>query len=168
MTIDELLEQAEIRELLYRYCRGIDRRDYDLVRSCYHDGATDDHGPFTGDVDGFIDYIRSELPRFERTMHSISNVLIALEGDDLTGRAARSEAYTIAFHRLRPSSSKPERDFIVGLRYVDRLAKRDGVWGITDRACIFEWARMDPTNGTFDFGANYRMGQPYPDDVVYD
>lgn len=163
MNVDDLIDHHDIRQTLYRYCRGIDRRDYDLVRGCYHPDATDDHGPYTGDVDGFIEYIRAELPRFEPTMHSISNVLIEIEG-----LSARTEAYTVAYHRLRPSSRKPERDFVVGLRYVDQFDKREGKWAISDRQCVFSWARMDPVNTTdFEFGPAYTMGEPFPNDSVY-
>ena len=34
-----LADRLEIRDVVYRYCRGIDRREYDLVRSCYHHDA---------------------------------------------------------------------------------------------------------------------------------
>jgi hypothetical protein len=37
MTLEELVAKQEISEPLHRYCRGIDRFDWDLVRSCYHD-----------------------------------------------------------------------------------------------------------------------------------
>ncbi|MEY3566868.1 MAG: hypothetical protein RLZ19_882, partial [Actinomycetota bacterium] len=48
MNIDEVVAREHIRDVVYRYARGVDRRDFDLVRSCYHPDATDDHGPFTG------------------------------------------------------------------------------------------------------------------------
>jgi hypothetical protein len=118
-----LIDQQEIRDVIYRYCRGIDRREYDLVRSCYHPDATDDHGDFRGNVDEFIAYVASNLPRYERTMHFIGNVLVEVSGD-----AARAESYLVAYHRLPPSSSKPERDFVVNLRYVDDFQRRSGGW----------------------------------------
>ncbi|MEI6002085.1 hypothetical protein H3V53_34635 [Paraburkholderia bengalensis] len=31
-----------------RYCRGIDRIDWDLVRTCYHPDAFDEHGSSGG------------------------------------------------------------------------------------------------------------------------
>jgi hypothetical protein len=38
-----LLAERDIRGVLARYCRGIDRGDYDLVRD-YHSDAIDEHG----------------------------------------------------------------------------------------------------------------------------
>ena len=37
-----------IRQAALRYCRGVDRLDAELMRSAYHDDATDDHGVFVG------------------------------------------------------------------------------------------------------------------------
>jgi len=37
-----------IRQAALRYCRGVDRLDPELMLSAYHDGATDDHGIFSG------------------------------------------------------------------------------------------------------------------------
>jgi hypothetical protein len=132
-------DQQEIRDVIYRYCRGIDRRAYDLVRSCYHADATDDHGDFRGGVDEFIAYVERGLDRFERTMHFIGNTLI-----EPAGERARAESYCVAYHHLRASRTKPERDYVVGLRYVDDFERRDGEWRIAARVCVFEWSRIDP------------------------
>jgi ketosteroid isomerase-like protein len=138
-TIRSLVDQQQIRDVVYRYCRGIDRCDYDLVRSCYHPDAVDDHGDFRGGIDDFITYISDNLPRFERTMHFIGNVLIELDGD-----RARAESYLVAYHHLRASSTKAERDFTAGLRYVDDFERREGEWRIAARTYVFEWSRIDP------------------------
>ena len=73
------------------------------------------------ELDDFIAFVQRGLPRFERTMHFIGNVLVEVDGD-----TARAESYVIAHHRLGASSTKPERDFDVGLRYVDDFERRDG------------------------------------------
>jgi len=38
-AITELVDERDIRNVLTRYCRGIDRIDMELVRSCYHPDA---------------------------------------------------------------------------------------------------------------------------------
>ena len=63
--LQQLLDEAEIRRVHIRYCRGIDRMDWDLVRSCYHPDAIDRHGAYNGDVEGFIDWAAELLPTFE-------------------------------------------------------------------------------------------------------
>ncbi|MHB8465968.1 MAG: nuclear transport factor 2 family protein [Acidimicrobiales bacterium] len=159
----DLLAQGEIRDVLFRYCRGIDRRRYDLVRSCYHADATDDHGDYAGGLDGFITHAETNLPRFVRTMHFLGNILIEVEG-----RRARSEAYCLAFHHLRANDRKPARDFVVGLRYVDDFEDRGDGWRIASRVCVFEWTRIDAVaDGGYEFPARAHLGRFGSDDVVF-
>ena len=37
-----LLDERDIREVLLRYCRGVDRCDAELISSCYHADAVDE------------------------------------------------------------------------------------------------------------------------------
>jgi SnoaL-like domain len=163
--MEDLLAKEDIRDVLYRYCRGVDRRDFSLIRSCYHPDATDDHGEYVGGVDGFLDHVQANLVRFERTMHLLGNILI-----EVTGSKARSEAYVLAHHHFRASRhhDKPERDFVVWLRYVDDFERRHGQWRIASRVCVFEWSRMDPVApSVFQFGATHHRGRHDHDDVVF-
>ena len=52
--VARLEDREEIRECMMRYARGMDRRDREVLRSAYHDGAVDDHVGFIGEVDDFI------------------------------------------------------------------------------------------------------------------
>ena len=61
--LDVLLFLQQIADVIYRYARGIDRLDFDLVRSCYHPDAYDDHGSFKGSVEAFITAAQSFLPK---------------------------------------------------------------------------------------------------------
>ncbi len=160
--LQQLLDEHAIRKVLMRYCRGIDRRDFDLVRSCYHTDGTDNHGTYQGSIAGFIDYLRAELPRYEQTMHVVANVLIELEGE-----CAWSEAYTIAHHRLHATATKPHRDYTVGLRYVDRFERREDRWAIVDRQCVFSWSRMDSVPPGYAFPTSYTLSSAIPTDPIY-
>jgi SnoaL-like domain len=40
---DELADREAIRDCLYRYSRGVDRCDEDMLRSVYWEDAFDDH-----------------------------------------------------------------------------------------------------------------------------
>ena len=159
-----LLAKDDIRDVLNRYCRGVDRRDYEMIRSCYHPDARDNHGEdYIGGVDGFIEHVRSTLDRFERTMHFLGNILIEVDGP-----RARAETYIIAHHRLPARPDRPIRDFLVGLRYIDDFEERDGQWRIAERVCAFEWSRIDPLpEHGYRFGAPHLMGRRDADDVVF-
>ena len=138
MTLEELLARQEIADVIYRYARGIDRMDFDLVRSCYHPDAYDDHGAMKGGVEEFIESGRAFLPRFEATMHFMGNMLI-----EVSGETARAETYAVAYHREARDDGSG-RDDIWGIRYVDRFEKRSGEWKIAHRVVAQEWRRVDP------------------------
>jgi hypothetical protein len=137
MTIETLLARQEIADVLYRYARGIDRLDLDLVRSCYHPDAYDDHGTMKGTVDEFLAAAEGFLPRFAATMHFLGNMLIEVDGD-----VARAETYAVAYHRLEEDAGG--KDDIWGIRYVDRFERRGGEWRIAHRVVAQEWRRVEP------------------------
>jgi hypothetical protein len=137
LTIDDLLAKQEIADVIYRYARGIDRLDLELVRTCYHPDAYDDHGTFQGNVEEFINYVSAFLPGYAATQHFMGNMLVEVDGE-----RARAETYAVAYHRkaLADGSGK---DDVFGIRYVDRFERRDGDWKIAHRVVATEWRRVD-------------------------
>jgi hypothetical protein len=164
--VQALIDKDEIRDCVYKFCRGVDRHDWDLVRSCYHDGGVDNHGPFNGDKDEYTDWVSENLPKLaEVTMHVVANMLIELEGD-----LANSESYTIGYHRYtRPDGVRA--DWISGARYVDRFERRDGEWKIAQRQLTWEWVRDEPVGEEWEnFGldpSEYVFGEHGPNDPAY-
>jgi hypothetical protein len=129
----------EIRQVVLRACRGVDRLDADLLRSAYLPGAVDDHGVFVGDAAAFCDRVIASHRRYEATMHCVLNHLVELDGPD----DARGEAYVLA-HLLRTAEDgTPVLDCWWG-RYADRYGRRDGRWGIAHRVVVHEWTRRTP------------------------
>jgi ketosteroid isomerase-like protein len=157
-----IVDQLAIRDLILRYARGIDRRDLELVRSCYHPDAIDEHGSYNGDVDGFIAHLDRNRGTFERTMHFLGNQLIEVDGD-----TAHAESYCVAFHRRAGSDDRPPTDVYIWLRYIDRVERRDGVWKVAHRVCAFDWSREDPVSGMWEFAPATTRGKPSRDDVLY-
>ena len=138
-TIETVIAREEIREVTLRYARGVDRLDWDLVRSCYHPDAFDHHGTYQGGIDGFIEFFREQCKFFEGTMHLLANCLIELEDGDST---ARSESYCIAHHWTAPRVDGFE--LVTGARYLDRFERREGSWKIAHRRCVIDWTRKSP------------------------
>jgi hypothetical protein len=137
-----LLDERAIRDVLMRYCRGIDRMDEALVRCCYHPGARDSHGSFDGTVDEFVTWVWRVLARYSSTMHLLGNVLVEPTGPD----TARVETYGVAFHRT--DGGDAVGNLTTGFRYVDDFARRpvDGgrpEWRIANRVAVTEWARVE-------------------------
>ncbi len=160
-ALDDLLAHREISDLLLRYCRGIDRLDLELVRSCYWPDATDSHGGFHGTRDEFVAWVANLLPRFASTLHFVGNSLVEIEGD-----AAVAETYAIAFHR--GPEETPSLNLIVGVRYVDRFERRAGAWRIAERVCVTEWSRVDDAAGRFPIAPGHVTGKRDRGDVLYE
>ena len=141
----ELWAEAQIRKVLLRYARGIDRLDLDLVRSCYHPDATDSHGSFEGTVDEFVTWVERVLRRYDLTMHFLGSPLVELGADRGDGDAgptvAAVETYGMAFHRA--GGGPPERNLVTGFRFLDRFECRAGEWRIARRVATTEWWRID-------------------------
>jgi SnoaL-like domain len=158
-----LMAERAIQRVLTSYSRGVDRFDFESVRSCYWPDGTDDHGSFVGGVDEFISFVQKSLNRFERTAHFLGNVQIDV---DLSRGVARSETYAIAFHRYSDAEGNPT-DMWAGLRYVDRFERRDGQWRIRKRVCAYDWRRTDQVGAGGGFADTYARGIRSADDIVY-
>ena len=148
---EQLWAREQIRDLLYRYCKGIDRRDWALVRSCFADDHVHSHSEFKGSADEFIGFASVALEKIPATHHSISNVHIELAAD---GMSASTEANFVAYHLIAaghlegtpvPTGGKAT-DWIVAGRYCDRLEKRGGQWIIVERNAFHDWERVDEAN----------------------
>lgn len=132
-ALRRLIDVEAIKALHIRYCHGVDRCDWDLVRSCYHPDAIDDHGDYVGGIDGFIDYCKGGVPNFESTSHFTGNQLVEVDGD-----TAWAEHYARAYHRLAASGDNPAVDLVANVRYADRLERRDGEWRFAKRVVIID------------------------------
>lgn len=135
MPIDEaalqrLLDKEAIREVALKYTRGIDRHDDDIAREAYHPDATDDHGQYIGDPEGFIQYAREVHSTHWRVHHHFTaNHTIEIDGD-----TAHGELYFMATLARKQGGT----DVSAG-RYIDRYERRDGTWAVADRICMVEW-----------------------------
>ena len=145
-ALQRLIDRAEIHDLMMRYARGVDRGDWDLVRSVYHPDAFDDHGDFKGDVDGFIAFASDRVGPLPQCMHFLGNCLIEFASDDV----AAVETYFMTAHTLDArgqkaygagDGSEPMQLSSYG-RYADRVERRGGPWRIAHRVCVFEATRL--------------------------
>ena len=145
-------DRAEIGDVLLRYFRGVDRRDWTLVRSCFFADARTDYAPFyQGGIDDFMRFLEDPagFGLFDRTFHFAGNQLIELDGDG--GDTAETEVYAMAQHTSAADAGQSTRNFLtVWLRYLDRFERRDGRWAIADRRIEVDWIRNDVGAGWMD------------------
>jgi hypothetical protein len=142
MSIDEstlqgLVDKQAIYEAMMRYCRGVDRCDGELMRSVYHEDATDHHGEYNGPAWAFADmFVKGSREESLFTQHLVGNFTVDLDGD-----LAATEAYFVAYVGRREGGSDYVDAF--GGRYVDQWEKREGVWGVVAREVVHEWSRAN-------------------------
>ena len=158
--MQEIEDRYQIEQALRRYCRGVDRGDAELIRSVYHDDATDDHGGFKGKGVDFAERVVEAMRgRMQSTMHNLHQTNISFNGD-----AARVETYFTAYHRLLEGSTSLLETF--GGRYVDRFEKRSGDWKIADRVVVYEWSEIKEVPREYPNEA-FQHGKRSKDDLSY-
>ena len=133
--VRELWDKSHVGEVPMRYARGVDRRDWALVRSCFSADAFVDGTRSTGPVDDYLAELRPGVERWAGTMHVMANQLIDVNGDRAT-----METYAVAFHWAVAPPGTPDADnLIVGVRYHDELARTDTGWVIVRRVVSGDW-----------------------------
>ena len=131
-----LLARAEITDVLTRYVRGADRNDWELVRSCYHPDATDDHGLYSGGVEGLLVFLADVAATLRLTSHQLGPPHIEIDAG-----TARAETYCLGWYE-RPGSDGAIWSIAQGLRYLDELECRAGRWAISNRVVVLDWERV--------------------------
>lgn len=161
--VEELADREAIRECLYRYSRGVDRLDADMIRSAYWPDVVDTHLEFKGNAEEFIAWSFPIMGMMDQTMHMIANVLICLDRDK-----ADVESYFYGYHRVTMNDRKI--DVIGAGRYLDKFEKRDDEWRIAERLVMTDWFRQYDDSADWDaglLGQKVDLGSRMPDDPSY-
>ena len=119
-TVQWLKDRELIKEVPQRYARGIDRIDFDMVRSAFHPDCQISGTVISGDLDPYLDWTERELHKFDATLHFMGNQYIDLEEGADEGHI---ETWAVAYH-MRPEDSDVG-DLILGLHYCDDVARFD-------------------------------------------
>jgi len=90
MDLQTLSDKMEIRELLYRYSRAVDTKDWTLLTSVFtadaHLDYTSVQGP-AGGRDEVVAWLERGLTLVPMSQHFITNIEIELDGDRARVRA---------------------------------------------------------------------------------
>jgi hypothetical protein len=131
---DDAAARAAITDVLARYARGLDRRDFDEVHACFTRDATAEYDGvrLAPGADAIIAFVRP-LEHLDASTH-----LFGLPVIDVTGDEARTEVGAIAVlvggGRVRTR----------GLRYRHRLVRTDGAWRIAELIHSLHWQTDSP------------------------
>lgn len=132
--IEVLLVKQEIRDVLSRYCRGLDRMDKEMAYSVWHaDGSAHYYDMFEGSGHDFVDWVWQAHVPMQCHSHQITNVLTEVDGDK-----AVSEAYVTVVLWTLPDAESKQMEIVGRGRYLDRWSKRDGRWAIDHREHVLD------------------------------
>ncbi len=157
-TLRSISDRGQITDLIYRYCRSVDRLDIALGHSIWHEDGVADYGAsvYQGCGRGVIDHICAQHLHTLHHSHQVSNIIIDLDGD-----VAGSESYVTA--SLRIKQGEKLRQMTVWGRYADRWSRRNGQWGLDKRISIrdFDEVREVVPMENHDIGRRDRSDPSY-------
>jgi hypothetical protein len=174
--LQRLADRIAIQETLYRYARGIDRRNWDFLASAFHPGASLHQGDFKGSIEEMIESVKLRHAAIEQSAHLMANILIEFDGPD----GAVVETYYLAYLRNdalpaivrtaligggAPESGKIDMRSLG--RYIDRFERRDGHWRIAKRVCIAETLSGTAVPDGSPLSTNWALASRDPDDALW-
>jgi len=177
--LQRLLDKDEIRDVMARYARGVDRRDWEAVRSVFFEDGTDHHTDFKGLRDAFIDWVSAKHAQVAKSQHFLGNSMIEFADDrvalvetyfqavlELGSEAQAHRAMLLREGEEAAPAGGRTRVEVLG-RYVDRFEKRDGAWRIKERRVVFDATHSEPNVGSVDENSSWVLGRRDAQDPVY-
>jgi hypothetical protein len=158
-SLVDLMDRVAIQDLLARYCRGVDRADVGLINSCYAADATCEFGPLLLRGTEIGEAVGKASRDAVICHHMTGNQVIELHGD-----VAHAETYFLATVVSDERSGRHVRTRAG--RYVDRLERVDGGWGIRERVVVQDWGSFEPLEELPAEGS-FRQGRNSDDDPLY-
>lgn len=156
-----LTDKQEITEVLYRYARAVDRKDFDRVADCYFPDTIDHHGGYVGRIDGLIADMKSRHATIDSSIHYITNILIDIDGDRAT-----AESYCLCYLRQASKDADgAQQRTTIKCRYIDKFERRADHWRIADRIVVFDEYATEPVIDQTD--PSWVRAQRTPTDSVF-
>jgi hypothetical protein len=155
-SVQVLEAKQAITEVIYRYCRGVDRADEAMLRSCFHEDAYEDHaGLFVGNAMELCSEIVAGMGHMGTATHAMTNLLIEVDGDTAT-----AESYLLSLVYVPAEHWGQDFDWLVSARFIHLFERRDGVWKILHRKVVSDWNQYFPHRDDWGKGA-----VPWPNNV---
>lgn len=138
-TIEMLADQAAISEVMHRYCRAVDGRDWDLLASCFTEDVEADFRSFgarevAAGRDAWVAAVGSTVGGLDATQHLTGNHMHDLKGDTATLRADLQ-----AVHILQ--NDLGDAEYTIGGFYTCDFVRRPDGWKIRRYTLTMTWQR---------------------------
>ena len=129
-----LLDERAVRQVMLRYARGVDDRNWDQVRSVFAPDAFIAGTGFSGVRDEYLEPLFAGVAAYGVTMHTIGNQVVEIDGD-----TAYTETDLIARHY--GDTEGRQESLTLGVRYHDHLRRDGDSWVVTRREVRKLWSR---------------------------
>ena len=129
LSAQELSDRIEINDLLVRYARAIDARDWDLLDEVFTADAHIDYsssGGVAGSYPEIKAWLGKALGQFTGYVHLLGNITVTLDGDE-----ARAE--TFVANPMQVADDTGTHTFTVWAVYRDHLLRAESGWRIAER-----------------------------------
>lgn len=141
MNTESESDYQAIQQLLTRYCYAVDDRDWKTFRQLFTAQALLDYSAFGGPAGGVNEiatFLENSVSGLASSQHTISTMLLDLEGDKAKARTAG-----LVMLVNTPERGESQVSFI-GLWYHDSLVKTPDGWRIAERVQKYGWVHNRP------------------------
>lgn len=139
-TLETLLDERAIRNVIQILGRAEDRADIELFRSCWWPEAKQ-----IANAEENVDQMCERIDRTraaQHTQHFLGNPIVEVHGE-----TAFAECHGIFFGWRNEDGVRKER--VMHLRYMIQLSKRGGEWKIAQRNNILDYATDGDAGGVW-------------------
>ena len=134
----QLVAEQAIQRVIGEYGRGVDERDFERIRRCFHPDATIAYGgEVTRTVDEGVAWLERVTPALFALSHYFGPAIVDLSED---GRTAVCQTWCINVLQYHRGSAGEENQSALGLLYDDIFEHREGRWLIAERRNQTEWS----------------------------
>lgn len=165
---ERIADRFMIQDLMYRWCRAVDRLDKQAMLDIFWPGAIDSHGPYIGHAEGLVEWVLVRHKPIKISSHFLGNMLIEFATPDL----ALVETYVRTIQQYPPDGKQslaqltggaagdPESamDMFTSSRYMDHVERRNGEWRVARRDLIQDWKQI--------VDVKYKALQPQEDWII--
>lgn len=141
MDLQQISDRIEIDELLARYARALDYRNFGELDLIFTVDATFDAGGLgapTGPA-AIRSMIEGTIGHLDATQHLVGKSIMEFADD---GASAEVRTYLISQH-IRESAPGPVKHYFLGGEYFDRVVRTPDGWRIAYRRLDRMWKQGD-------------------------
>jgi hypothetical protein len=149
-TPTDAMDRLDVVDVIHRYALGMDTKQWDMLDDVFVEDAVAEYGLDLGSSHSraeIKDLVRNAISGLDATQHSMSNIIVAVDGDSATANCYLHAAHFLVNHRTGSNT------WIVGGTYRYDLVRTPAGWRISHLVFNATW-----TDGNVGIMAASREG----------